>query len=112
MSVITLPGLAAWGVLEEALRTRRPVALRYHGQDRVACPHALGLKAGRARVLAYQVDGATSRASAPEQRWRCLFVDEVEQAAIVDGSWATASNYAPTAANGIDYLVLAVEPSR
>lgn len=110
MTVLAFPGLAAWGVLEEGLRTRRPVALRYHGQDRVACPHALGLKGGRARVLAYQVNGATSRGAAPEQRWRCLFVDEVEQAALLEGPWATAANYSPTAANGIDHLVLAVEP--
>jgi hypothetical protein len=40
--IIEFPGLAAWPVLEQALRTRRPVALRYHGQDRIACPHALG----------------------------------------------------------------------
>lgn len=109
MSVITFPGLAAWGVLEEALRTRRPVALRYHGQDRVACPHALGLKAGRARVLAYQLAGA-STGSDPAQRWRCLFIDEIEQVTIVNATWATAPNYSPTTANGIDHLVLAVDP--
>ena len=45
MTLIAFPRLAAWPVLEQALRTRRPVALRYHGQDRVACPHALGFKA-------------------------------------------------------------------
>ena len=112
MTLIAFPGLAAWPVLEQALRTRRPVALRYHGQDRVACPHALGFKAGRARVLSYQVGGTTSTGTLPgnpAQRWRCLFIDEIEEIRITDGPWQTAPNYSPATANGIDTLMIALD---
>lgn len=112
MRIIEFPGLGAWPVLEQALRTRRPVALRYHGQDRIACPHALGWKNGRARVLSYQVGGGTSTGALPAnpaQRWRCLFIDEIEAATIIDAPWRTAPNYSPATANGIDELVVAIE---
>ena len=72
--------MPAWATLEQALVARRPVALRYHGHDRVVCPHALGWKAGRARVLSYQVEKTTGTGTLndhPNQRWRCLFVDVV-----------------------------------
>ena len=106
------PGMPAWATLEQALVARRPVALRYHGHDRVVCPHALGWKAGRARVLSYQVEGTTSTGTLsdhPNQRWRCLFVDEIEAACITDGPWHSAANYSPTTANGIDELAMVVD---
>jgi|SRR5215469_5061555 len=110
MNVVPLPGMATWRVLEEALRTRRPVSLRYHDRDRLACPHVLGLKDGRPRVLCYQAGGTTSSGrlpTDPAQRWRHLFVDEIEAAALVDGPWESAPNYAP-ASTGFDHVVTAV----
>lgn len=110
MSVVPLPGMAAWGILEEALRTHRPVALRYHDLERLTCPHVLGFKSGRPRVLCYQTAGATSAGrlpADPTQRWRNLFVDEIEAVEITDGDWQTAANYAPAAANGFDHVVIA-----
>ena len=87
----------AWATLARALAERRPVLARYHGHDRVLCPHVLGWKNGRPKVLAYQVDGTTSTGplpACPEQRWRSLYVDEVEDALIVSGyTWETPCNY-------------------
>lgn len=91
---------------------RGAFALRYHGQDRILCPHAIGWKNGRLRVLGYQVAvTASSRPSPdePTQRWRCLFLDEIEAPVITDGRWESAPNYSPTSSNGIDVLVLAVD---
>lgn len=68
----------------------------YHGIDRVLCPHALGWKYGRPKLLAYQNGGRTSGGplpADPAQRWRCLFVDEIERLEVVDGPWATWTNY-------------------
>jgi hypothetical protein len=45
----------------------------------------------------------------PRQRWRSLFVDEVEQATISMGAWETAENYTPIS-NGIAQLDLYVGP--
>jgi hypothetical protein len=101
----------AWEVLQQALIQKRPVALRYHGQDRTLCPHAIGWKNGRLRVLSYQVTAPPSRQASPDpaQRWRCMFLDEIEAPVITDGPWESAPNYSPTNANGIDDLVLAID---
>ena len=100
----------AWAVLAEALVTRRPVRAHYHASSRLLCPHVLGWRNGRAKVLSYQVDAAAA-SGAPvrrDQRWRLMFVDEIEDATLVDGEWQTASNYACNC-DGIDVVELAVE---
>ena len=96
----------AWAVLEQGLLQRRPVAASYHDQPRLLCPHALGWKNGRAKVLAYQADGTTSTGGLPAdpaQRWRSMFIDEIDNPAITDDPWQTADNYT-SATNGIDQL--------
>ena len=102
----------AWAVLERALRHKRPVVVRYHSRDRLVCPHALGWKAGRPKVLVYQSSGATSQGQLPDdprQRWRSLFVDEIAQATISLGVWATADNFSSASTNCIDELHLAID---
>jgi hypothetical protein len=104
----------AWEVLEAALTQRRAVRARYNGHERVLCPHALGWKHGRAKVLAYQSAGSTSIGTLPSdtrQRWRSMFVDEIEHATITDDNWHTADNYT-TNTNSIDEVVLAIPPGR
>lgn len=91
----------AWALLEAALRHRRPVLVDYHGKDRLVCPHALGWKNDRPMVLAYQSGGDTTSgtlAADPRKRWRCLFIDEIDQvgAAAPDDAWASADNYNPS----------------
>jgi hypothetical protein len=102
----------AWAVLEQALRHKHPVHMRYRGKERLVCPHALGWKDGRAKALVYQTGGTTGEGELPadpRQRWRSLFVDEVEQATISMGAWGTAENYTPIS-NGIAQLDLYVDP--
>ena len=104
----------AWADLEAALRTRRPVLVSYHGRRRLICPHALGWKDGRAMLLGYQTGGQTSTGALPadpRQRWRCFFVDEVENVVAADTAapWETADNYnASRPFNAIDYVSVAV----
>lgn len=101
----------AWAILETALRHRRPVQARYHDQQRILCPHALGWTNGRAKVLCYQAGGATSRGplpADPRQRWRTLFVDQIHDPVITTGAWQTANNYTHHA-TGIDQVELAVD---
>lgn len=100
----------AWATLEQALRQRRPLQARYHDHQRVLCPHALGWKHGRAKVLAYQAAGTTSDGALPQdpcQRWRSMFVEEVIGPVIVDGPWETADNHAH-ASNCFDTIAIEV----
>jgi hypothetical protein len=100
----------AWAVLHRALIDRRPVKARYHGQERIICPHALGWKNGRPKVLSYQSGGTTSQgqlSADPRQRWRSMFVDEIEDPMITDHDWQTAANFSLDS-NCIDTLDIAV----
>jgi hypothetical protein len=93
----TLP--PAWAPLAAALRQHRPVAVAYHGRQRIICPHALGWKNQKAMVLGYQVGGQTSTGGLdpdPRKRWRCLYIDEIQL--VVDdqhATWHTPDNYHP-----------------
>ena len=103
----------AWAALEDSLTRRQPLKLRYHGHDRTLCPHALGWTNGRAKVLSYQKAGSTSSGELPadpRQRWRSMFVDEIESPELVDGAWETASN-ASTNSTCIDEVAITVETS-
>jgi hypothetical protein len=95
-NITVLP--VAWSLLEKALRERRPVVVSYHGRERLICPHALGWSNGRPLVLGYQTGGQTSTGALaldPRRRWRCMFVDEIDQVAQADPAslWQSADNY-------------------
>jgi predicted DNA-binding transcriptional regulator YafY len=117
MTTTTAPP-PAWGILEAALRQRRPVRLTYHGRQRTVCPHALGWKNNKAMLLAYQTGGHTHTGALPDQPrrgWRNLFVDEIHHATIADPAttWETADNYnASHPFNSIDQLSIAINPRR
>ena len=101
MTVVAVVALAprppAWDVLALALAERRPVRARYRGAERVLCPHVLGWKSGRAKTLCYQSGGTTGHGglpSNPAQRWRSLFVDDLEDVELLRSHrWGTAPNY-------------------
>jgi len=103
----TTPRPPAWSVLEQSLIERRAVQATYNGRQRLLCPHALGWKNGRAKVLAHQADATTSHGPAtdPRQQWRSMFIDKIDDAVITDNPWQTADNYTPNS-NGIDDLHL------
>ena len=106
MTVIALrprpPGL---DLLSRAVIEKRSVTARYHGQDRLLCPHLLGWRNGRAKVLSYQAAAPTGD---PRQHWRSMFVDELQDLAITDATWFTPVNYTANAV-GIDLIEIAVE---
>lgn len=110
----TLP--AAWAPLATALRQRRPVHIIYHGKQRLICPHALGWKNNRPMLLGYQTGGHTTTGTLhadPQKRWRCLYVDEIDQIDATDpaDTWATADNYNPSHPfPAIDEVTIAVTP--
>ena len=111
MTAPSLPRPPAWPLLEQAIVNKLVVRARYHGHDRVLSPHALGWKKGRPKLLAYQADGTTSHGALPpdpHQRWRSMFVDEIQDAVLTDGPWVTATNRSPQS-NGIDDVEIQVD---
>ncbi|MGH9177053.1 MAG: hypothetical protein ACRD0N_00665 [Acidimicrobiales bacterium] len=110
MSTAGLHRPPAWDLLAEAITQRRCVEADYHGHARLLCPHLLGWKHGRARVLSYQAAGSTSRGSLSadrRQRWRWMFVDEIDGATMTDDPWQSADNYRP-GGTGVETIAVAV----
>ncbi len=98
-----------WAVLQQAIREKRPVRACYHGTERLLCPHALGWKNGRPKVLSYQASDTTNHEPPdPRQQWRSMFVDEIDQPRITDEPWETAHNYSHDT-NAIDDLEIAID---
>jgi len=99
MTIITVPP-TTWTALETALCQRRPILITYHGKQRLICPHALGWKNGKPMLLGYQTGGYTTTGTLPtdpRHRWRCMYVNEIDQIDTADpaSTWATADNYNP-----------------
>jgi hypothetical protein len=116
MTTTTTP-TTTWAALETALRQRRPVQVTYHNKQRTICPHALGWNNHRPMVLGYQTGGQTTTPTLPadpRKRWRCLFVDEIDQVIPADptSGWGTAENYNPSHPfPAIDQVTIAITPS-
>lgn len=82
----------AYQLLAEAIATKQQVIARYHDEERVFSPHALGTKRGVAHVLVYQYAGGSRSGLPPEGEWRCLDVDELTDVRLAPGAWRTAPN--------------------
>jgi hypothetical protein len=96
-----------WAVLHAALTKKRTVRARYHDRLRVLCPHTLGWKNGRPKVLAYQTAIIGNTPTHDPRGWRSLFVDEIHDAIISDDCWESANNYNHDN-NGIDTISAAI----
>ena len=102
---VALP--TAWNILHQAISQRRAIRARYHDHQRVLCPHALGWKNGRPKVLAYQTAILDHTSTTDSSGWRSMFVDEIENPLITGDQWQSADNYTPHT-TGIDTLAAAI----
>jgi len=81
--------ISAYDVLRDAILNKQQVVCDYHGHAREICPHVLGMKRGREKVLSFQFGGSGSSPLPPKGDWRCMFVDEITNAVAQDGAWHT-----------------------
>ena len=79
----------AYRMLRRAVRDRLQVTCFYDGRFRAICPHVLGTKDGRRRVLAFQFAGDSESGLPPGGEWRCMDVDGIRDAALREGPWRT-----------------------
>ena len=63
----------------DAISSKQQVVARYHDEERVFSPHALGTKRGVAHVLVYQYAGGSRTGLPPGGEWRCLDVEELSE---------------------------------
>lgn len=82
--------------LRAAIQNRQQVIGTYKGRHREMCPHAIGYKEGREKVLLFQFAGDSSKGritSDTADNWRCMFVDELVGMRVKDGEWHTFGNH-------------------
>jgi hypothetical protein len=91
-------------VLRQAIATKQCVRLRLAGRWRDVCPHALGLKDGHPRLLAFQYDGASASGIAGAGAWRSFFVSEIADATIIAGGWHSGPNLIAKAEASLDRI--------
>jgi hypothetical protein len=82
----------AYSTLAEAIRNKQQVVARYHGEERIFSPHALGTKHGVEHILVYQFAGGSTTGLPPGGEWRCLSVEELTDIRLEPGAWHTAPN--------------------
>lgn len=83
----------AYDVLREAVLAKSQVACMYHGYPREMCPHVIGTKNGREKVLSFQFGGGSSTRLPAGGEWRCMFVDEIADVRTQDGPWHTGHGH-------------------
>ena len=83
----------AYAVLREAILNEQQVTCVHNGYHRELCPHVLGIKNGREQVLSFQFAGESSRGLPPGGEWRCMRVQDIQNAELRDGPWHTSQSH-------------------
>ena len=84
-----------YALVRRAIEERRPLEATYNGHRRLLCPHVLGTRDGRPRVLCFQFGGGSARGLAPGGDWRCLDIDGLGEVAIAAGPWRSRPHSQP-----------------
>lgn len=86
--------MTKYDTLKNATLTGQSVRFSYRGLTRICSPHTLGHSEGKARVLAYQYAGESSKGLPPNGEWRCFDVDGIAELELtLDGVWKTGERH-------------------
>jgi len=91
----------------EAMKARRPIACDFDDIPRQICPIILGHTDGREVALVYQFAGATSKGPLRAPSWRCLELDRITNARVLDGAWRSGGSHSAdqSCVKAVDYDV-------
>lgn len=84
---------AEYDTLRDAIEAKSRVQCMYQGHVRKMCPHVIGTKEGKLKVLSYQFGGSSSSPLPADGQWKCMFVDQISDVEIVEGEWRTSENH-------------------
>lgn len=82
---------AEYALLRRAVQQRQLIRCVFKGLERDLCPHALGLKGGRAHLLAWQFGGRCWEPLSADGGWRCIPIYQMSELALIDGPWRVGS---------------------
>lgn len=96
-------------LLRVAIRDLKQVAGTYHGHPRLFCPHIVGTKEGRWKILVWQFGGSSSRPhTLPE--WRDWFLAEMLDVTLRDGEWHRGWVTGQREQKAVDWVDTVVDP--
>ena len=78
---------ATYRLFRRAILEEKQITCVYNGHPRELCPHIIGHTYDEEKVLAFQFGGTSSTKLPPKGQWRCLKLENVEQARLRDGPW-------------------------
>jgi hypothetical protein len=84
---------ATFELFRKAVQTKSQVTCMYQNRPREVCPHAVGYKNGVEKVFTYQFGGESSQGLPDGGEWRCLFIEQVQNAALRNGPWFTGDSH-------------------
>jgi hypothetical protein len=97
--------------LRTAIRGTRCVAMMAEHKRREVCPHELGYKDKRLKVLVYQYSGDSASGLAHDGAWRSFFVDDIWWTELTAGPWHSSPDYTIKAETSFDYIECQARPS-
>jgi hypothetical protein len=97
--------MSAGQTIRDAIASRTPISARYDGRSRIFCPHAIGRKNGKLKVLMFQIGGKSKSGLSADatDNWRCVFLQELSAVALApDETWQTPANWSASTQTCID----------
>ena len=98
------PNPQTWTAIEQ----RRMMRLFYHGKERIVEPHDHGILNGSVQLLAYQVDGESSR---PLPNWILMKVEEIDDMTLLSRTFPGGRPTASGSHIKWDKLFIRVKPA-
>lgn len=86
---------AEYGMLKRAVLNRAVIACVYKSFERELCLHAIGMKNGRAHVLAWQIGGKSWRTMPKAGDWRAIPIAQMGNISVRQGEWRRGTVPAP-----------------
>lgn len=96
--------MSVHAILKTAIQCRRPVEMLTAGRLRQVCPHALGHKDYRLKVLAFQFFGESASVLPSGGAWRSFFLDDIAWVKIIDGAWWSDRNQVAKIEASFDHI--------
>jgi hypothetical protein len=84
---------ATYLLVRAAIENERQMTCMYQGHYREICPHIIGWRGGKERLLAFQFGGNTSSGLPPGGAWKCLDIAVITDVKVRDGRWHTGTSH-------------------
>jgi predicted DNA-binding transcriptional regulator YafY len=97
-------------ILRTAIRQRRCVSIAVDGLRRKVCPHAIGFKDNRVKLLAFQYSGESASGLPIGGGWRVFNLDDVHSAEFLDGPWHSEHDYVIKLETSFEFVRCSVSP--